>query len=279
MHTKKIIFIILSVLMVASGLIAQEKADESYNEWSTNPIRKDDQMFKKALWFRLDLRQKMNVGFFSDNNEITRLLIDAVKAGKIRPFKNDSLTSRLSYSDFLENVQLPTAEDEDALAKGETWDNDDVWTEEEGSKTKAAIAPAEYLPKQLYLLEIKEDLIFDNRRSRMYHDILAITIVVPAEQTPTGIERVVASFSYKELAQDLFANNPEAIWYNYQNSAQHHNLTDAFTLRLFDGMLVKYENPKNNTLVDMYQGGRKAVMMSQQILYQLMEYEATLWEE
>lgn len=235
-------------------------------------------MFKKALWFRLDLRQKMNVGFFSDNNEITRLLINAVKAGKVRPFKNDSLTSRLSYTDFLDNLKLPSAGEEDALADAEEWDNDDPWKEEAETKPKAAAAP-EYLPRQLYLLEIKEDLIFDNRRSRMYHDILAITIVIPAEQTPTGIEKVVASFSYKELAEELFANNPNAIWYNYQNSAQHHNLADAFTLRLFDGMLVKYENPKNNTLVDMYKGGRQAVMMSQQILYQLMEYEATLWEE
>jgi gliding motility associated protien GldN len=277
MHIKKLVLIVVSTLFVISGLLAQEAEESRYNEWSTNPIRLDDQMFKKALWFRLDLRQKMNVGFFSDNNELTRVLIEAVKSGQIRPFKSDSLATRMTYAEFLENLRLPTSGgDETAVAEGFD-DNDDVWAEDT-PKPKAA-APAEYLPRQLYLVEIKEDLIFDKRRSRMYHDVLAITIVIPAEQTPTGIEKVVASFSYKELVETVFANNPKAIWYNPQNSAQHHSITDAITLRLFDGILVKYENPKNNMLVDMYNGGKMALAMSQQVLYQLMEYEATLWEE
>ncbi len=279
MHTKKVIFIILSALLIASSLLAQEKKEDLYNEWSTSPIRKNDQMFKKSLWFRLDLRQKMNAGLFTDNREITRILIKAVKEGKIRPFTSDSLTTRMEYDEFLENLRLPVPDGEEGVASAEEWDeNDDIWKDDSETE-KAAPAADEYLPKQLYLLEIKEDLIFDNRRSRMYHDILALTIVIPAEQTATGIEKEIASFSYKELVETVFRNDPDAIWYNMQNSAQHHSIEDAFTLRLFSGILVKYENPKNNTLVDLYKGGRQALIMSEQILHQLMEYEATLWEE
>ena len=280
MHIKKFIFLLLSALMIASSLLAQERSESKYNKWSTNPIRQDDQMFKKALWFRIDLRQKMNAGFFTENREITGLLIQAVKDGVIRPFKNDSLETRMSYDQFLENLRMPAAgEGEDAMVSSEEWEeNDDVWAGggADSAEETAAAAP-EYFPKQLYLLEIKEDLIFDKRRSRMYHDILAVSIIIPAEQTPTGVERVLASFSYKELVKYVFKNNPDAVWYNPRNSAKHHNLEDAFTLRLFDGMIVKYENPKNNTLVDLYKGGRKAVMMSQEILYKLMEYESNLW--
>lgn len=278
MHTKKIIFLLLSALMIASSLLAQEKEESKYNEWSTSPIRQDDQMFKKALWFRLDLRQKMNVGFFTENREITRVLIQAVKDGVIRPFKNDSLTTRLSYTEFMENLQIPNSGGEEGIASSEEWDeNDAVWGGDADADKATAPAADEYMPKQLYLLEIKEDLIFDKRRSRMYHDVLALSIVIPAEQTPTGIEKVMASFSYKELVHYVFRNNPNATWYNPQNSAEHHNLEDAFTLRLFSGILVKYENPKNNTLVDMYKGGRKSVIMSDQILQKLMEYESNLW--
>lgn len=278
LKSKKILFVLLALMMVASGLLAQDNND-SYNEWSVNAIRKDDQMFRKSLWFRIDLREKQNVPFFADGNEITRLLIDAVRMGLIRPFKNDSLTTRMTLDEFEANLRVPREEDDDFLDDEKFEDNDAVWTDGETATATVADDADEYLPKQLYVIELKEDLIFDKLRSRMYEDPLAITIIIPGEQTAAGIDRELGTFSYKELCDQVFANNPQATWYNPSNSAQSHNLKDAFTLHLWRGTLVKYENPKNGHIIDMYHGGKAALVAAERAIAQLMEYEATLWEE
>jgi len=247
---------------------------ELYNPQSINPVRKDDIMFKKSLWFRLDLRTKINAPLFANNNEISRLLVDAVKKGIITPYKNDSLNTEMPMEDFLANLRIPLrGNDDDAFE----FENEDPWTND-GEEKELELGPEEYLPKQLYILEMKKDLIFDKRESRMKNDILAFTLIIPAEQTPTGIDKVLASFSYKELVNDLFNNNPNAIWYNPQNAGAHMNIADAFALKLPDGMLVKYENPKDNRIMDVYGESKRSLIEAQNAVMQLMEYEALLWE-
>ena len=278
LRLKNVLLVILIGFTLPTLSFAQSEADPhgSYNQWSMQKIRKEDQMFKKALWFRMDLRTKQNYPFFAEGNEISALLIDAVKMGVVRPFKNDSLTSRMPLDDFLENLRLPGEDDDDGFLTEKFDENDDVWKED--SKAADTDQPDEYLPRQLYVLEVKEDLVFDKMRSRMYEDILSISIIIPGEQTKIGVDKVVATFSYKELVEKVFRNNPDAIWFNARNSAEHRNLEDAFTLRLWQGTLVKYENPQNGTLVDMYNGGKAALSAAEQAIYKLIEYEATLWE-
>mgnify|MGYP001068194723 CR=1 FL=1 len=277
MHKLSIV-LILGLLSFQTGFAQLAKNDvadkELYNKQSLNPVRKDDIMFKKSLWYRYDLRTKINAPLFAQNNEISKLLVDAVKQGIVTPYKNDSLNTVMSKKEFLENLKIPLSgkNDEDDLG----FDNVDPWTNE--PEKEVELGPEEYLPRQLYILEMKEDLLFDKRESRMKHDILAFTLIIPAEQTPTGIDKTVASFSYKELASKLFKNNPNAIWYNPQNAGAHLNIADAFTLRLPDGMLVKYENPKDNRIMDVYGESKRSFIEAQNAVMQLMEYEALLWE-
>jgi len=284
---KKVFQTIVLSIIVVSGALAQNasttKAQGTYNDKSVRPIRKEDQMFRKALWFRMDLREKMNQSFHVPNNEFSKLLINAVKKGVIQPYMNDSLQTRMPLEEFLENLRIPDIQPEDELTA--EMNNDDVWGGKK--KTPKSKEQAEYFPQQLYLVEIREDLIFDRVRSRMYHDIQAITLIIPGEQTPTGIDKVLASFSYKELVDLLFKptdpntgrriENPEAIWFNPHNSAAHLNLADAFDLRQFSAGLVKYENPKNQSIVDTYGAGKRGLIAGEQALMKLIEYEALLW--
>ena len=276
-YLKNTLLLLIVGLMAFGTTLAQTEADphNSYNEWSLQKIRKEDQMFKKSLWFRMDLRTKQNYPFFAQGNEITGLLIKAVKAGLVRPFKNDSLTSRMPMNEFLDNLRLPGEDEGEGFMAEKFEENDDVWKDD---ATSTVDQPEEYLPRQLYVLEIKEELIFDKMRSRMYEDMLAVSIIIPGEQTKIGVDKVIATFSYKELVEHVFRDNPDAIWFNAQNSAEHRNLEDAFTLRLWQGTLVKYENPQNGMIVDMYNGGKAALIAAEQAVYKLMEYEATLWE-
>lgn len=276
----KSIVLVASTLFLATSAWGQTASNQSNNPY-TRTVRKDDIMFKKSLWFRVDCRQKMNSSFFSQGKEISKVLIDAVEAGLILPYTNDNLTTRMTKEQFTENLKLPLQnEQEDPFFNNDDFDlpgDTSTWGVNEAPVAEKA--PDTYFPNQLWLFELKEDLLFDKHESRMKHDIQTISLIIPAEvNQPAGLDKVVGVFSYDELVEKVFMNNPDAIWYNPQNSAAHLNLADAFTLRMFNGQLVKYENPKNNMIVDLYSGGKRALVESERAIMQLMEYEALLWE-
>ena len=134
-----------------------------------------------------------------------------------------------------------------------------------------------YYAKQLSVLEIREDAIFDKQRSRLYYDIQSITIIIPANMTTAGFDKNVGSFRYKDLDK-LFRSNPNCVWYNEQNEAQHKNMADAFDLRLHHARLIKKGNSKDDDLDTIYGSAKQGLIQSQQLEYKLMEMEHNLWE-
>lgn len=255
----------------------EEEEMDGFNKYSIRPIHESDIMYKKTILRALDLREKQNQPIFSRNKEITRLLIEATRRGEVTPYATDSLKEGriLTLSEFDEVMRIPTSLDTMALYDmyGPEW------------KTNPEVAPMLasqfYFPQDLYQMQIKEDLIFDKQRSRMYFDIHSITMLIPADhpQNVKGIEIPVASFEYKELAENVFKDNPNAIWYNPKNEQEHRNLADAFELRLFSSYIIRVSNPMNAYLVDIYGGDQqKGILASQWAAFELLEYEHNLWE-
>jgi hypothetical protein len=146
-----------------------------------------------------------------------------------------------------------------------------------GPSASAGANVIEYFARDLTILEIKEDFIFDKQRSRAYNSIQTITIVIPAEKTTRGFDVPVASFRYKDL-HNYFKANPKAIWYNFKNISQHRNMSDAFDLRLFNARIIKQSNPTDSYLVDIYKGDQEGLRASELLEHKLMEFEHNLWE-
>jgi len=275
------------LLMTGSfvGVMAQEDNSRGYNPNSVRPIHESDIMFKRTVWRRMDMKEKQNKPFFATNAEITAFIIKAVKAGLLQPYTNDSISVKMPLEKFMENLKVPTEKvglsDEEKKAGFKEEANNGWDTPAANGKSAPAAAPApvaeEYFPRDFTTLEIKEDIIFDKQRSRMYYDIQSLTMVIPAEKRPNALDFPLASFKYKDLAK-LFRNDPKAIWFNAQNNKEHKNLADAFDLRLFHARLIKLSNPDDNYLVDIYEGGRKGLIASEQLEQQLMEFEHNLWE-
>ena len=153
------------------------------------------------------------------------------------------------------------------------------------SSVAAAPAPpppattAEYRAKDLYQLEMSEEMIFDKKRSRMYHQIKTISIKLPSTlpSNTSGLEKNIATFKYADLVK-VFRNNPQqAIWFNAQNDAQHKNLADAFELWLFNSYITKVSNPAGDDLASQYGGEREGLLAAQQTAADLVEYEYNLW--
>jgi len=254
----------------------EEKA--LYNENSVYPIPYVNQMYKRTVWRRMDLKEKQNRPFFSTANEITRIIINAVEDGLIYPYVDDSLNKRMSKEQFFENLKLPTDEEDDFGADAGFGDDggwgDSGWGDEE--ETGPSIQY--YDATQLNILRIQEDMIFDHVRSRLYWDIQSFELIIPATEVATGIEKTVGVFAYKDL-EKLFRSMPDrAIWYNRQNTAHHRNMADAFLLRLFNARVVKVSNPRDDWIQDISPDQRSALIKSQQEEQRLIEYEHNLWE-
>ena len=342
---------LVSLALGATAAQAQERDETKMNQLSARPIDEQDVLMRKALWRRVDLKEKQNLPMFSKNNEITRYLIEAAKAGLLDAYVNDSCTTKLTPEQLHKKLLIPNqvaglSAEEIAAGFGQPAANDGGWGDapkkeepkkeevvddgwgtpvkkdtkktavveddgwgapvkkapKKGAKVAAepATAPAdtvvtpidpfdqqlavitteeEFFPDQLSLLEVKEDWVFDKKRSRSYFDIQTVTIMLPAEQnTSTGLEIPIASFKYKDLDR-LFRSDPKKyIWYNTINTAQHKNLADAFDLRLFYGRITKTSNPMDQSFIDIYKGEREGLLKSLQYEQELLELESSMWE-
>jgi hypothetical protein len=281
--------------------LAQEKPVPG-NQNSVRPIDESSIHYKARLWRRMDLNEKINQPFFSVNNEISKFILEWVKAGVLTPYANDSLLTKLSPEQFQDNLKMEEQSEEPTLSDAEkaagfgaegatpkAAGSDDGWGG--GAKPAAAAAPAKdafeakpavgavsyYFPKELSILEIREDAVIDRRRSRLYFDIQSISLIIPASKTKAGFDKAVASFRYKDLYK-LFRSNPNCIWYNSENETQHKNMADAFDLRMFQARIIKKGNVENKFLTDLYGGEKEGLMMSQMLEYKLLEMEHDLWE-
>jgi gliding motility associated protien GldN len=290
---------------VESSEVAQEyraELEEQYNPNSISPIPKYEHHYKRRVWRTVDLYEKQNKGFFSRNGEITKLILDAVRSGEIADvYASDSLTTKISKEQFLGRLVQsqgavyeqwdPTRSwytDEIASYNGKNYRVlvDNTGKNPETSPDEWAVTSegrsVDYLPRDMNILRLVEDVIFDKRRSRLYYDIQAIQIIIPGSKTSTQVDEELGWFRYKDL-EKVFRNHPQkALWFNRQNTAQNKNFADAFLLRLFHGTIRKIENPDDETIFEIYTANgktwREAVWATEWAELELMEKEHNLWE-
>ena len=105
---KRLSYIFSLLLFVSVNVLAQEdgggdsenagapaevqalRAEDNggYNPLSRRPIHLSDQMYRKTIWRKLDLREKQNKPLFSAGRELSRILVDAVLQGKLNTLYN-----------------------------------------------------------------------------------------------------------------------------------------------------------------------------------------------
>ncbi len=309
-----LIFILVFGLAVTS--LAQEGMQVSYqNENSVNAIPFYEQLYKQRTWTRVDLSQKQNKGFFSKNREFTKVLIEAVMNDEIQTVYDAEpglfeLEKQMTKEEFTRRLMKSDPEDEVAELQ-QLYEFDFPWNtgeivesggvnytslQDNNLENDPAFSPEwwelwagevsePYLPSEITVIEVMEDVIFDKRRARQYNDIQSIRLIVSGEYTNDATNYYVATFAYRDL-EKFFREHPEkAIWYNQYNSAENRNLADAFLLRLFHGDLYKVNNPEDLTIQDIYgintetgEPSVKAGLIGAEYLrMKMLEREHNLW--
>ncbi len=290
---------------VESSEVAQTfkaEMEEQYNPNSITPIPKYEQHYKVRVWRTIDLNEKQNKGFFSNNGEITKLIIEAIRSGEITDiYASDSLTTKISKEEFLGRLVQTQGAQYDPWDPTRNWFTDEITTyngknyrvlvdntgknpetsPDEWAATSEGKA-IDYLPRDMNILRLVEDVIFDKRRSVLKYDMQAIQIIVPGSKTTTQVDQELGWFKYKDL-EKIFRNHPQkAVWFNRQNTAQNKNFADAFLLRLFHGTIRKIENPEDETIFEKYTANGRSyhegVWATEWAELELMEKEHNLWE-
>jgi len=347
----KLILVWCVVVLMLSPVLAQEEINPN----SVDPIPASEHLYKIRVWRDVDMREKINQGFFSNNGEISRLFLDGVRSGELDSiFTYDSL----QFAQNTKQMLFTRTDLDNALSQGggfsrNPWDSsmtksyyasnaDTVFYKGKFySVTSDIIPPTEgdlasksdyeikqlaatygvkltgkynraaairnivasyvsvspdkdqshwlelqggntqyYGVKEIKKFRIMEDLIFDRRRSRLYHDIQAIQFFMVDPQT--GQERNLGWVRYKDLVKVINAHPKQALWFNRENPAQHKSFADAFKLRLFKSVLWKVENPEDSFITEiMTNNGRsykEAVLALEWEEMRLMEKEHNLWE-
>lgn len=267
---KKITFLFV---FIVGSLTNSVNAQNGYNPLSMEKIHESDIMYKKTIVRRLRLDEKQNLPFFAVSAEITRIIMDAVKQEKLTPYISDSCITTMTKEEFILKIK------DDRLGGGAadlTSDDTDDWGDVDQGPSTQTVSD-EYLPKDIYILDLLEDLIFDKQRSLMYYDPLVITMTVPGENTLKGFDMPVASFKYKDL-MEIFRQDERAVWHNAFNDSEQYNFADAFKLRLFGSYITKISNPKDEVLSDIYGGDLGGINAAKAESYKLFEYEHNLWE-
>lgn len=273
-----------------------------YNPNSLNPIPRYEHLYKLRVWRIIDLREKQNKGFFARNGEISKLILDAAKSGELAEiYRSDSLKQKYTKDEFIAQNVSQQGQSFPAWDPANTYYLNDVVSYngknyESQADNNTGVNPStptggewlastqgkaqDYLPREVYRLNMAEDVIFDKRRSRLYYDIQCLEL--QAFDQNTGTFKTLGWFKYKDL-EKLFRNNiNKAVWFNRQNTAENKNYADAFLLRLFKGVIYKIENPDDDDIESIYRNNQRpyyeSVWAREWAEMMLMEKEHNLWE-
>ena len=289
-------FLLLLLAFISMGVWAQE-TDGQFNPNSLLRIPKYEQLYKARVWRSIDLREKQNKGFFAKGNEVSGLIVDAVKSGEIADvYVSDSLSTKMAKdvfmaglvsqqgqtfpnwdpaADFYANDPI-TYNGKNYMALVDSKGKNPETSTDEWQATTAGQA-ALFLADQINRMTLMEDVIFDKRRSRLYYDMIAVKLEAFDDNTNTF--KLIGWFKYIDI-EKVFRNHPdEAIWFNRYNTAENKNYADAFLLRLFHGTIDKVENPDDNRIFDIYPNSHKeGVWATEWEEMKMMEREHNLWE-
>lgn len=297
--------IIVSVLAYILLMGSNFEVFSQPTKYSTLNIEEYEQLYRVRVWRRIDLREKQNKGFFSTNREISRLILNGINSGEIdtlfTPFTDD-LEEILTKENFQKSITITQG------AKVLTYDAQTTYNFGEvvtynGKKYESALdgnygvlpndpnlgpsywTPNEnageavlYEPPAIAVIELMEDVIFDKRRSRLYFDPIAIKLTIPSDLQNEGQKVSIAYILYKDFVE-LCENHPnQALWINRYNPKEYKSFPEAFKLRLFSGTIVKYQNPDDLEIRDMFENNFEAVLEMRDFEMKMMEKEHNLWE-
>ena len=230
-------------------------------------LREADVKFKRRIWRRIDVRQKLNKAFTWPRNPVTKNLYELAVEGKVRAYVTDSLASYYTPEDaYKKGTQT------EVILRMHPDFPDDITMAENVEVT----IPFEW--EDIKQLEVMEDWIFDYKHSEFRPRIIAIAPIYTKSIGGLSIDVPLFWLNMKDLRPWLAKSEV----YNRYNDAARISWDDLFNhYRLFDSYIVKTSDWDDQYLVnkpEFRQDGLAALLEGEKIKNDLFMFEHDLWE-
>lgn len=225
------------------------------------PLREADIFWQKRIWRVIDTRQKMNQPFTYPPQPFIGILLAIAKEhkDKVHLFIDDEFKQPVSIDEVekrlgsIDTVQVYDPDKDEYISK--VVKNDFNWT-------------------TVNLFRLKEDWMFDEQTSTMIVRILGIAPirdVIDDNGNYRGQEAMFWAY-YPELREYLAKYDV----FSPFNNAMSLSWDDVFEMRHFASYIMKESNIHDRRIQE-YATGRDALLESENIKKEIMEFEHNLW--
>lgn len=233
-------------------------------------VREADMMWARRVWHKIDFRQKLNQIYFypltpnNDRINLIGLIRLGIEEGKLTP-----------YDPMYDDLRVVMSREE-ALKIGVYRDTVMIPDANPPYTERPVLIEEPFDAFRVKQIKLKEDWVFDRKRSVMEVRILAICPVIEVYDRNTGDLRGLKDMFWInfEEARNFLASYKI---YNPYNLAQRMSYDDAFRSRMFSSTIYKQDNTHDRMIQD-YLAEVDALYEAEDMKNKLMEYEHNLWE-
>ena len=224
-------------------------------------VREEDVFFAKRIWREIDLRDTVNSALKSPKSRLIDVIISALKSEELTAYA--PMDTALNEDDAF---HYPIEAD---LAIKNALGTAQVTNSKSGTVTTVV---NDFNPESFLKFRIKEDWIFDTKRSIFEPRIIGIA---PLTFSETAKQWQPAFWiNYEELRPIITKKR----LMNVNNDASTLTFDDFFVRRLFASYIVKQSNPGDDKLRDIITDPRERLLESERIKRSVLDYEQGLWE-
>jgi gliding motility associated protien GldN len=245
-------------------------------------LREDDELYKQVLWRNINIREKMNLPFSYEadedngNQRFINILLKTLKEGV-----NDS-TPLVAFSGLDDRFTTPMKLGEISnllVGSADTIQVPDWGKDPTGSLglTKDSIIANDFNPDLVETFQIKEEIIFDRKTSRLHRRTLGIA---PLKKSIDAAGNLRGEFPifwlyYPDLRPVLAKYEA----YNPRNGANRLSWEEVFESHYFSSYIVKstMSNNGNKYINQMIQDPILRLVESDNIKEQIFNFEQSQW--
>jgi gliding motility associated protien GldN len=230
-------------------------------------LREADVTYKRRVWRILDLREKINLPLYFPVRETNgmRSLADLLYRAV-----TEEVSLRV-YSNGADDFSIEVTPTEVKKITNKTYERT-VPSLVDPSIDSTVVITEEFSPSRVKKFLIKEEWFFDRQRSVLDVRILGICPLYENEDKDKGDTPLF--WIYFPEARTLLAQYDI---FNRSNPAERRSFDDIFWKRQFSSYIVKEENVYDRSINE-YKKGMDALLESQRIKEEIINFEHDLWE-